>query len=760
MPYTDIPDRSSRRPSAGSQADPFRGEPDTRRTSQLRIGSDGQVAPQTALPHSPAGLRNDIPQAYIAPENIYSHRSEPEGVYHNTYLTDYPHTDDSRRGSDDSNATLNEDNRGGGADDVTFSSYRHPYDIQPPPTAVARGHDEYSRHFYLPTEDGPEEEMSAEDIEDIETMKAVPADERRRGLFANILQLHGMDLFDEDDEDGKSVVKTFGGAANSSGRPWGFRRIDSLASESDQIMDPDDPAVTGTRKASQDDPEDIEKNVLRGMNYRDRRKEKQRMRIELNITSVHNRQLFLMKLAKALMVFGAPSHRIESQLLSAARILEVDAEYVNLPGIMICSFGDHDTKTSDTHFVKCGGRLSLGALHQVHQIYRAVVHDEISAKKATKELDDILMADPVYNIYARCVFAFLISSLICPLAFGGSIADMWFAGIGGIALCLMHFWSASKSQIYATVFEITITVFISFMARGLSSIPSQKFCYTAISSAGIVSILPGYLILTSSLELASKNIVCGSIKMVYALIYTLFIGYGLNLGSDFYLLFDESQREELKRISDGMVAAASLSGNFIADNTSTLLNDVGAHMFSGQFTFSNTIPVQRDYINTGCYRPPSFAWYLQPFPWWTEFIIVPLFSILSSLSNLQPWRSVELIVMVVISCISYAANKGADFFIFQRSDVVSAIGAFVIGLLGNVYSRKMGGTAFTSMVTGVLFLVPSGLSASGGITAQGNGIEIGNAMVAVTIGITVGLFMSQSFVYMFGSKKNAAIFSF
>ena len=40
------------------------------------------------------------------------------------------------------------------------------------------------------------------------------------------------------------------------------------------------------------------------------------------------------------------------------------------------------------------------------------------------------------------------------------------------------------------------------------------------------------------------------------------------------------------------------------------------------------------------------------------------------------------------------------------TDVVSAIGAFVVGFLGNVYSRKMGGTAFTSMVTGVLFLVP------------------------------------------------------
>ena len=33
-------------------------------------------------------------------------------------------------------------------------------------------------------------------------------------------------------------------------------------------------------------------------------------------------------------------------------------------------------------------------------------------------------------------------------------------------------------------------------------------------------------------------------------------------------------------------------------------------------------------------------------------------------------------------------------------------------------------------------------------------------MIAVTIGITVGLFTSQAIVYMFGSRKSAAVFSF
>ena len=47
-----------------------------------------------------------------------------------------------------------------------------------------------------------------------------------------------------------------------------------------------------------------------------------------------------MRLAKALMTFGAPSHRIESQLLSAARILEVNAQFIHIPGVIICSLGD------------------------------------------------------------------------------------------------------------------------------------------------------------------------------------------------------------------------------------------------------------------------------------------------------------------------------------------------------------------------------------------------------------------------------------
>lgn len=137
----------------------------------------------------------------------------------------------------------------------------------------------------------------------------------------------------------------------------------------------------------------------------------------------------------------------------------MDAEFIHIPGTIICSFGDTNTRTTDTHFIKCGGRLSLGSLHAVHQVYRKVVHDEISAKDAGDELDAILHAQPHYGRLVRILLAFLISALICPLAFGGSFLDMWIAGAGAVVLSLMQIGTSTKSLLYQNVFEYAMFSF-------------------------------------------------------------------------------------------------------------------------------------------------------------------------------------------------------------------------------------------------------------------------------------------------------------
>ncbi|KNZ55474.1 uncharacterized protein VP01_2668g1 [Puccinia sorghi] len=480
------------------------------------------------------------------------------------------------------------------------------------------------------------------------------------------------------------------------------------------------------------------------------------------LPDILKRQNFILKLAQALMKTGAPSHRLESQLTATARVLEIDAQFVHLPSIVIATFGDADTRTSETHFVKANGGIDLGQLHRVHHVYKSVVHDHTGVGEGSAALHKILHESPLYSAWQRMIIAFFCCGTISILGFAGSFVDGWVAGVFGSFLAFMQL-KASTNQMYSSIFEISVATIVSFISRGLST--TGYFCYQSLSSAGVVLILPGYVILCGSLELASKNLIAGSVKMVYAVIYSLFLGFGIAIGSDFYYLLDPKARhiEEMQSVAP----VYTLSGSFQGMNgTIPGLN--------GLFTFSNDTnsATGEGQLHQGviqCFRDPHWQWWRQGAnPYWS-FLLVPMFSFFLSLWNLQPIWTKQMPVMVIIACIGWVCNFFANKFIFDRSDVVSFLGAFVIGLLGNMYSRLFKGTAFTSMVTGVLFLVPSGIAAAGGLAmtyrsnsgdSYSNGLIIGFRMVQVAIGITVGLFFSSFVVYSFGRGKSSATFTF
>ncbi|KIY45785.1 DUF1212-domain-containing protein, partial [Fistulina hepatica ATCC 64428] len=477
---------------------------------------------------------------------------------------------------------------------------------------------------------------------------------------------------------------------------------------------------------------------------------------------IKERRRFIVILARALLSFGAPSHRIESQLLAASDILDAHAEFVHLPNIIIVSIRNIHVKTTMTYFVRATGRVALTSLHQVHHIYRQVLHDKMSVVEGTNELQKLLGTSPIYSLIVRCSLAFFCATIICGLSFGGSVLDMV---VSGFCACLLQYLglnAANKSSMYANVYEISVSIVVAFVARGLSSIPSNLFCYSSISSAGVVLILPGFTVLTSALELMSRNIFCGSVRVVYAVIYTLFLGFGLTLGSDLYLVID-------RRAHDQYYLGRNSQRNYIHGTFTMMNGSVPFVPITGTIATGSDADYQMAHMVKGCcFREPDWPWWKQPLPWWTAFFLVPLYSTCSSLSNLQSIRSIQLPVMVIFSCCSYTANRFASILIPNRTDIVSASGAFVIGLLGNLYSRIAHGTAFTSMVTGVLFLVPSGIAQSGGVTANysnsaeqySSGFSLALRMIAVSSGVTIGLFVSQVVVYLFGHRKNAAYFAF
>ena len=88
----------------------------------------------------------------------------------------------------------------------------------------------------------------------------------------------------------------------------------------------------------------------------------------------------------------------------------MNVAFVHLPNLIVATFMDSDTRTSETHFVRAGGRVALTKLHKVHLVIRDVLHDKIGATEGSEQLKKILQEKPLYTIWIRCFLAFLCAS--------------------------------------------------------------------------------------------------------------------------------------------------------------------------------------------------------------------------------------------------------------------------------------------------------------------------------------------------------------
>ncbi|SCW00189.1 LAFE_0B11408g1_1 [Lachancea fermentati] len=377
---------------------------------------------------------------------------------------------------------------------------------------------------------------------------------------------------------------------------------------------------------------------------------------------------------------------------------------------MIVSFGDATTRTSEVQLVRCNQGLNLWKLHQVHSIYKLVIHDLMSVEEANSGIDAILAQKNLYPPWVCVLLYGFCSSMVTPFAFSGDWINMATSFFIGTCVGCLQFIVSQRSNLYSNVFEVTASIVVSFCGRALGSIPKSNICFGATVQGSLALILPGYIILCGSLELQSRNIVAGAVRMFYAIIYSLFLGFGITLG-------------------------AALFGWLYHDATN----------------------------ETTCAKHVS--------PWF-RFIFVPAFSIGLALINQARWTQIP--VMTFISCCGYVVTYFSGLHFKNSTEFTSAMAAFIIGILGNFYSRIWKGLAVSAMLPGIFVQVPSGVASQSSLLAGvqsaneitnssssseaatadlSSSMSFGITMIQVSIGISVGLFASTLFVYPFGKKK-------
>ena len=234
------------------------------------------------------------------------------------------------------------------------------------------------------------------------------------------------------------------------------------------------------------------------------------------------------------MAVGAPSHRLEEYMKTSARALNIDGDFLYLPGSMLVSINDKVTMSTEVTLVRESQSVDLGKFKDVFSIYKCVIHGKYNAQEGTKELELIMESPQLHKVVLQILAYGIAAISVGPFAFSARLVDFGPSFILGCALGFLQLVVVTKSSQFAHVFEVVAAVLIAFVSRGLGSIyhkGTPVFCFSAIAQSSIALILPGYTVLCAALELQSKNLVAGSVRMVYAIIYSLFLGFGILIGS-------------------------------------------------------------------------------------------------------------------------------------------------------------------------------------------------------------------------------------
>lgn len=73
-------------------------------------------------------------------------------------------------------------------------------------------------------------------------------------------------------------------------------------------------------------------------------KQDQDVRIKIHVANILKRQQYIIRMCRALMLFGAPTHRLEEYLATTAKVLEINSQFLYIPGCMLISFDDALTR--------------------------------------------------------------------------------------------------------------------------------------------------------------------------------------------------------------------------------------------------------------------------------------------------------------------------------------------------------------------------------------------------------------------------------
>ncbi len=232
----------------------------------------------------------------------------------------------------------------------------------------------------------------------------------------------------------------------------------------------------------------------------------------------------LVRLGALLLTYGCPTDRLEACLRMAAEARGCRAEVLGLPTGVLLSLAIGDANPV-VHLVRVDGNdIDLGRLAALDDVFNDVADDRVTLAEAGRRLDAVESAPPRYTPWAQ-VLAGAVASATTAHIFGGGLLTVALAlPLGALVMLLARFLNRNARTRLLEDFAIGA---LAGGAAWISVLIDPSLPRRPLVLAGVIIAVPGLTLTGGLSELAAKNLVSGTARLMDATMVLLSLIFGL-----------------------------------------------------------------------------------------------------------------------------------------------------------------------------------------------------------------------------------------
>jgi uncharacterized membrane protein YjjP (DUF1212 family) len=235
---------------------------------------------------------------------------------------------------------------------------------------------------------------------------------------------------------------------------------------------------------------------------------------------------FVLALGRALHRYGTPAHRLEEALGIVCGQLGLQAEVLSTPTFLTVRFGDPaELRTSMMRVAP--PELDLAKLAKLDALADAVSDREIDPVVGLEQIAAIEKSARVWGPIPETITAALTPASVAVF-FGGGARDIAAAGAVGLVIGALALVTRARAHA-ARAFEL-LGAFVAAFGAGALAGNIAGIHASIVTISALIALLPGMTLTTAMTELATRNLVSGTARLMAALVVLLELALGVALG--------------------------------------------------------------------------------------------------------------------------------------------------------------------------------------------------------------------------------------